>query len=171
LLKLQKNKPLIFNRKSGELPLSGESLIELLMAVFSRGADFRFRAKGFSMSPFIKDGDVVTLSPLNSGSLGVGTVVATVYPRTGKLVVHRVVGKRGSFYSIKGDNLPGVDAPVLKADIQGYVTRVERNGKRVFFGLGRERFLIAFLARMGLFPKLRFVRNILFKQKSKPINE
>ena len=45
----------------------------------------------------------------------------------------------------------------------GRVTRVERNGKEIFFGLGPERFLIAFLTRRGLlfpllYPLWRMVR-------------
>jgi len=57
-------KSALFNRKEGELQLSGPSLVELLRSVLDKGVPFRFQAKGFCMTPFIKDGDVITVFPL-----------------------------------------------------------------------------------------------------------
>jgi hypothetical protein len=148
-------KPTLLRRKGGELSLSGTSLVDLFRAVLEKGVRFRFQAKGFSMSPFIKDGDVVTVSPLSDRSPGIGDVVAFIHQGTGKLVVHRLVGKRGDSYLIKGDNSPETDGLIPKANILGCVRKVERDGKKVFLGIGPERFLIAFLTRTGLlFPLL-----------------
>jgi signal peptidase I len=133
-----------------ELSLSGLALVQLLRAVLGKGALVRFRAKGFSMSPFIKNEDVVTLSPLQNASPGVGDVIAFVLQETDKLCVHRVVGKKGGFYATKGDNSSEADESVPRENILGFVTRVERGGKEVFLGLGPERFLIAFLGSRGL---------------------
>ena len=144
------DKPALFSKKGGELQLSGPDLIELLRAVLDKGAPFRFRAKGFSMSPFIKDDDVITVSPLTDDSTRYGDVVAFIRPEMKKLVIHRVVGKKGEYFHIKGDNITYTDELIPVANILGRVIRVERNGKEVFFGLGPERFLIAFLNRRGL---------------------
>ena len=147
-------KPALFVKKGDELSLSGQPLKDLLRSVLDKGASFRFRAKGFSMSPFIKDGDVVTVAPMLGTASGLGDVVVFIHPHTGKLVTHRVVAKRADSYLIKGDNFPeGVDF-VPKANILGHVTKVERDGKEIFLGLGLERFLIAFLTRRGLLPLL-----------------
>jgi signal peptidase I len=143
-----------FVTSGGEGSLSRQALIELLQAVLDRDMPFRFRALGFSMSPFIRDGDVITISRLPSGSPGFGRVVAAIHPRTGRLVIHRVVGRRGNWYLTKGDSSPDVDGFVPKAKIQGYVRGVEREGKPVFFGLGSERLLIALLSRWGLLSPL-----------------
>ena len=121
------------------------------------------------MSPFIKDSDIITVSPLHSASPNIGDVVAFISPGIGRLVIHRVVGKRGKSYFIKGDNIPGSDGLVPEAIILGCISKVERNGKDVFFGLGPERFLIAFLTRWGflfhlLVPVWRLVRSIFFKK-------
>jgi hypothetical protein len=62
--------------KGSELSLSGPALVKLLRAVLDKGAPVRFSAKGFSMSPFIKNEDVVTLSPLQDASPSVGDVIA-----------------------------------------------------------------------------------------------
>ena len=136
--------------KESELSLPGPALLELLRATLAKGMPFRFRAKGFSMDPFIRDGDVITVSALSEGSPGLGDVVAFVQKETPKLAVHRVVRIKGSSYLIKGDNTTGADGLIPRSNILGSVKRVERKDKRVFLGLGPERFLIALLTRMGL---------------------
>ena len=148
------DKPTLFCTKDGELKLSGSDLIALLKAILDKGARFRFRAKGFSMSPFIKDGDIITVSPLTGGTTRSGDVVAFIRPKIKKLVIHRVVGKKKDYFHIKGDNIPNIDELIPGINILGRVTRVERNGKEVFLGLGPERFLIALLTRTGLISQL-----------------
>jgi signal peptidase I len=149
-LKTKRTRPKFAVVKGSELSLSGPALVQLLRAVLDKGAPVRFRAKGFSMSPFIKNEDVVTLSPLQNASPGMGDVIAFVLQGTDKLCVHRVVGKKGDFYVTKGDNTFEADESVPRENILGFVTRVERDGKEVFLGLGPERFLIAFLGHRGL---------------------
>jgi len=151
LLKPDEFKPSLFVKKQGELALSGKALNEFLRAVLDKGVPFRFKAKGFSMSPFIKDNDVITVSPLADHSLSTGKVVAFIHPQTGKVHVHRVLKKEGGFFLIKGDNSPGADGFIPKKNIMGFVTRAERKGKKIFLGLGPERFLIAFISSNGLF--------------------
>ena len=152
--------------KGSEISLSGPGLVQLFRAVLDKGAPVRFRAKGFSMSPFIKNRDVITLSPLQDASPGLGDVIAFVSRDTEKLCVHRVVGKKGDFYVTKGDNICEPDDSVPGENILGFVTRVERDGKEVFLGLGPSRFLIAFLSRRGilvpfLLPVWKAVRPII----------
>jgi hypothetical protein len=144
------DKPAIFSKKGGELKLSGPALVEILQAVLDKGMPFRFRAKGFSMAPFIKDSDVITVSPLTGVLPCLGDVVAFTQPETGRLAVHRVVGKKGWYFLLKGDNTYSVQDAVPQKNLLGFVKIVERNGKQVFLGLGPERFLIAFLTRTGL---------------------
>lgn len=136
-------------RGSGLL-LSGPAMVEILRSVLNKGAQARFRAKGFSMSPFIKNEDVLTLSPLQNTLPSVGDVIAFVLRPMNKLCVHRVVGKKGGLYMTRGDNSNEADESVLRENVLGLVTRVEREGKEVYLGLGPERFLIAFLGRKGL---------------------
>ena len=165
-MKSQGTKPALFSTKEGELYLSGPALFELLQAVFDKGMSFRFKAKGFSMSPFIKDGDVVTIFPLAGASPRLGDVVVFVHPEMGRLIIHRVAGKRGDSILIRGDNTNDADGLIPKANILGRVTKVERDEKEVFLGLGPERILIAFLTRKKLlFPLLlpvwRLIRPII----------
>jgi signal peptidase I len=133
-------KPALVSKRGDELLLSGPDLIELLQAILDKGVPFRFRAKGFSMSPFIKDDDVITVSPLTDGSTHSGDIVAFIRSEMKKLVIHRVVGKQGEYFHIKGDNIPNTDELIPKANIIGRVTKVERNGKRFIWVLARSDF-------------------------------
>jgi signal peptidase I len=138
-----------------------EVLPELVKEVLSKGVECRFQVKGYSMSPFIKDSDVVTISPISDSSPGFGDVIAFIHPRTEKLIIHRVVGKIGNACLVKGENTLEPDGLIKKENVLGLVTKVERGGERIFLGLGPERFLIAMLTRKNLLlPVLRPVWKI-----------
>jgi hypothetical protein len=136
-----------------ELPISGAAMMELMQAVLGKGLAFRFRAKGFSMSPFIKDNDVITLLSLSSKPR-LGEVVAFRHPLSQRLVVHRVVHVRQEGCLIRGDAVSEVDGHVPTANILGRVARVEREGRTVRLGMGPERAVIAFFTRTGLFMRV-----------------
>lgn len=131
-------------------------LVELAKEVLSKGAECRLQVKGYSMSPFIKDNDVVTISPVSEASPGLGDVIAFVHPKTERLLIHRVVGKSGDACLVKGENALEPDGLIERKDIVGIITRVERKGRKVLLGLGPERVLIALLTRTNLvLPVLR----------------
>jgi hypothetical protein len=141
----------VYAERGFELSLGSRPFQELLIEVLHKGAAFRFRAKGFSMSPFIKDGDVITVAPLCGKKPRLGDVVAFINPRTEGLVVHRVVGKGDTNHLyIKGDNLPTRTHMVPIAPILGRVERIERDGKAITLGLGPEKRFIALFSRRGL---------------------
>ena len=146
---------------TNEFSLTAAVLMELIQAAVGRGARLRFKACGFSMCPFIRNEDVLTVAPLNGASPGLGDVVAFRRPDTGKLVIHRIVGKKGSSYLIKGDNALEADGLVTSAEIAARVVKVERGSRRVFIGLGPERRVVALLSRRNLHvPLLRFIYRI-----------
>ena len=131
-------------RKQDVFLLSGEMLRELLEPILERGIPFRIKARGFSMSPFIKNNDVITISPLAASTIHIGDVVAFIHPETGKVCVHRMIKKKGNHYFIKGDNVPFPDGLIPRDQILGVVTQAVRKGKRVHWGFGLERRVIAF---------------------------
>ncbi len=138
------------------MAISGIALAELMRAALDKGVPFRFRAKGWSMVPFIHDGDVITVAPLPDGLPCMGDVVAFVRPETGKVVVHRIVERRGDAWLTKGDNSNGEgDGLFSRGNLLGMVTAVERGGRLVRLGLGPERGLVALLSRSGLLLPLR----------------
>ena len=139
---------------NNEISLSGPALVELLMAVLDKGMPFRFRARGFSMTPFIKDGDVITVFPLEGSRPRLGDIVAFTHPVTRRLCIHRMIGEKGNGVTLKGDNVSDIQDIVAFNSLLGCIKSVERNGKQVFLGLGPERLVIALLTRTGLFPHL-----------------
>ena len=149
-------KPGLFVVKAQELPLSGQALLDLTRAVLARGKPIRFRARGWSMAPFIRDGDVITVAPLLQARPGIGEVVAFVRPEDFNLVVHRVVVRRGASVLIQGDNgQDETDGIIPQENLLGRVAQIERNGHPVRLGLGPERFVIAWLSRTRLLVPLQ----------------
>lgn len=143
------NASVYFSRTGNELSLSGAAAAKLLKAVIEKGKPFKFKARGWSMSPFIRDKDILTMSPPSMAFPQKGDVVGVIDPGTGKLVVHRVVGMNNGRYWIKGDSARKKEAGSFGLDrICGHVTRVERNGKPVWFGVGAEKRAIAVLSQV-----------------------
>lgn len=137
--------------------ISGAALSAMMMAVLEKKCSFRFKAPGFSMTPFIRDNDIVTVEHI-SRPLRTGDVVAFKNQRTEKLTVHRVVKLTDHGYLIKGDNCLEVDGIAPATTIIGRVAMVEHSGKNIRIGLGAERPLIAFLSRHGwLTPLVRIL--------------
>lgn len=159
--KRARSKPGLKVIRGDELPLSNASLLELVRAVLGRGFSLRFQAKGFSMAPFIRDRDILTIGPKGAERPRPGDIVAFVHPADGKLCVHRVVAFRDGMATIKGDNMPLADGVFPESSIVGFVRRVERNGRVVRSGLGVRGRLIASLSRSrawdGLLTRARMV--------------
>jgi signal peptidase I len=142
--------------------LSGPALQEFLRAVLARGVPLRFKARGFSMSPFIHDGDVLTVAPQAEPRLRSGEVVAFCHQKTGKLVVHRVLARMTEGLLLRGDNTSESDGLIPSENVLGLVTKVERNGYQVRLGRGMERFFIAFLSRHDLLqPLIAMARQVM----------
>ncbi len=143
--------------------INSPSLIEIIQAVIGKQKSLRFRVNGFSMSPFIRDGDVVTLFPINNCSIDIGRVVAFIHPCAKKLVIHRVLAKCpcGTRYVIKGDNTQEIDGFIQRQDILGYVRKVKRGRRNIYLGLGPERRLVAYLSRINFWRKLFFFGNLI----------
>lgn len=142
--------PPLFVKKGTEVSLSSPAFKEILTAVIGGGFSLRFQAKGFSMSPFIRDGDVITVAPMSEALPKIGGVVAFFNPQFGKVMVHRIVGKKKGSFLIRGDNSPAPDGMIAREHILGQVRKVERQGKKVSLGIDYGIYGIAFLSRRGI---------------------
>lgn len=128
--------------------MPSNAFVGLMKAVLEKNVPFRFAAKGRSMFPFIRDGDLITISPLPMPlPLRPGDVVTFVNPSCNRLMAHRIIDVSPDGHLIKGDNNSIPDGRIHQSDIIGRVVRVEHRGRRVRFGLGAERVLIAWLSR------------------------
>jgi len=138
----------------GEIALEGSGLAGLMRAVLEKGKDFRFEARGASMHPVIRDGDIVTVRPLAGGGTRTGDVVAFVHPVTGGVRIHRVVGAGEAGYVLKGDNALCEDGAVARDAVLGRVVRIERGGRTVLLGQALRSSLLARLSRTAWFTRL-----------------
>ena len=110
-----------------------ELLLKLSRDILEKGKSIRFQAKGWSMRPFIRDGDFIVVSPVKSSSIRKGDVVFYSNAEN-KIIVHRIIRKykkndRITVF-IKGD--ASFSSPE-KMDIQnvlGKVIAIERNGRK-----------------------------------------
>ncbi len=150
------------------IPLSNSSLLKLSNSLSKRSASIRFRAKGFSMRPFIQDGDLITVSPLLNYPIRVGDVVLfkTVDDQA---IVHRVIRKTKingeTVFFIKGDAAFGQPEEVDTERILGRATAIERNGlKRK---LDTKSYRIIGLLFAGLSPFSQWIYPIGSKVKHK----
>lgn len=102
--------------------------------ILTRGNALRFRAHGRSMYPFIRDGDVVEVKPVQAAAVGLGDVVLCRYGE-GRLVAHRVIGvstENGRcVLAMKGDSARHRDAPIYSEQVLGQVIVIERGGRKV----------------------------------------
>lgn len=135
-------------RPGGALAVGGPAFREIVRDALARGLSLRFRARGISMAPFIRDGDILTLRPLRPGSPNRGDVVAFTPPGRDGLIVHRVIRKTGGGYVIKGDGLAEKDGCVPRGAILGIVGRVERRGRDIRIGLGPGKSAVSALSRL-----------------------
>jgi signal peptidase I len=145
---------------------------QVMRAVLDKNARFRFAASGFSMTPFIRDRDIITLAPAGQKPPEVGDVAAVVHPLTGAVIVHRIVGRQGGGFILKGDNCRLPDGVFEPKQIIGVVCGVMRNERPGWYAGGLEKRVVAFLSRTGLLdrvllPVIRRLRDIIEKMSVK----
>jgi signal peptidase I len=107
-------------------------VFELGRQVLKQGYLLRFRASGRSMDPFIRNGDVIEIKPIDISKVRIGDVI--LY-RTfcGTWVVHRAIEKHEAggriTLVIKGDAAQGSDRQVCREQVLGKVVAIERAKK------------------------------------------
>lgn len=112
---------------------------ELAADLLRRGGPLRIKARGGSMTPFVRDGDVVLVTPTAGMEVGIGDVICYETP-SGKLLLHRVIARDADGFMAKGDALACVEA-IDRTRLLGKVVAVERHGvvKRFDTRVGRWR--------------------------------
>ena len=158
--------------KPNEIEINNPELIALMVDVLTQGKDFRFKATGGSMSPFIRNGDMLQISPLSDKKPGLGQVLAYHNPVTGSLIIHRLVGSSATYMLFRGDSYArNMQEKVSNEDLIGLVTAIEKTSKVSHFSLGIERIPIALLSRYNLlFPIIRILHKIKSFLQVKSIN-
>ena len=110
------------------LECRGAELYGLGKALVGSGASFRVEVRGFSMYPFLKEGDVVEVAPIQIGEVEQGDVV---FFRSGdRLLAHRVIeiaeDDLETHLMTRGDVFRQADPPVNEESLIGLVKIVYR---------------------------------------------
>jgi len=105
--------------------------VELTTELLSLGACVRFQARGQSMYPAIRDGEIIKVEPVEPSHIKKGDIV--LYRMKKGVIAHRVVRierRNGGlpFFVLRGDTMETCDGIVEPRQVIGRVISVERNG-------------------------------------------
>jgi ribosomal protein S18 acetylase RimI-like enzyme len=107
--------------------LPSRELMPVIRAALERGQRVRLTANGSSMTPFIRDGDVVELEPLHAawtlGDIVLAESAAEHY------VIHRIVRLVGDRVWLRGDAQAQREGPVPRQAVLGRAVTASRNGR------------------------------------------
>ncbi|MFH2009866.1 MAG: GNAT family N-acetyltransferase [bacterium] len=128
------------------LTLTQEELGALTQEVFERAGTIHIEARGASMRPLIRSGDLLTLEPVDGRALHVGEVGLYRTPAM-KLVVHRLVRKTvasaNTILYFRGDAGYGGLETVAPSWVLGRVTTIERDGRAIALQSDRSRLAVS----------------------------
>jgi signal peptidase I len=115
------------------------SVDDLAAHLLRQGASLRIKARGSSMLPFLRNGDVALVMPAAGTEIGVGDVICYETP-PGRLFLHRVIECDRDRLVAKGDALEFRDV-IDRTRLLGKVVAVQRRGrvKRLDTRIGRWR--------------------------------
>ena len=154
--------------KTEILNLKRDDFTSIAQDVLGRGRILRFKAKGGSMSPFIRNGDVVEVVSVK-GEVNFGDIIL-YHSSYGNSIIHRVIQRNKESIITKGDSVPGFDHPVLFKQVLGRVAAIEKNGWRIRLDKPVGKLLNILLALISpfsflIYPSLRLVkRTVRFKK-------
>ncbi len=101
---------------------------EIFRRELARGV-VRVGVASTSMGPMARRGDEFLIAAPVGGEPRFGEVVLAV--AGGRPVTHRLVGRRGALYILKGDGSPALDPPVARGDLLGVAHALVRGGRAV----------------------------------------
>ena len=150
--------------KTEILNLKREDFASIAQEVLGRGRILKFKAKGGSMSPFIRNGDVVEVVPVK-GKMNLGDIIL-YHSSYGNPVVHRVIQRNKESIITKGDSVPNSDQPIFSKQVLGRVVAIEKNGWCIRLDRPMGRLLNILLATISPFsfltyPPLRLVKRTI----------
>ena len=106
---------------------AGDLRAELLEEHLLEGNPIRFRARGGSMAPMIRDGTVLHVVPLDRWRVG----DVLLGERSGTWIAHRLVSMSDAAVVLRGDAMAQPDPPLPRTSVLGRVARVEIGGFRI----------------------------------------
>jgi signal peptidase len=118
----------------GNISCTSAAFAELSAEILGAGNALRFRARGTSMLPLVRDGDVLLVAPVHPATARIGDLVLCSNA-AGRIVVHRVTRKEvspeGRWFTVQGDAAARPDGLIPGAQVYGRVTAIERGGANI----------------------------------------
>ncbi len=152
-----------------------EHFSALTEEILKRGKNLRFQAMGQSMYPFIKNGQIIVIQPMEPSALKTGDVVFFRNKKSkSSYIAHRLIAKQKDGVLItKGDARKDADEPVNPNQVLGKVVTVEKSGRAVSLNNAHNQtagWLISKLSATRI-PYMRIYRSIrgAFLKLLKPI--
>ena len=138
----------------------------LAETILKQGNSIRFKAKGLSMLPSIRNGDIVAVSPITD-EITHGDIIL-YRSKENTPVVHRVIKKsEGGGILTKGDSSLNFDSPITNEQVLGKVIEVERRGINIRHILGK---ILRKVQGLRLYSKLAKIilkpKNIIIEQSA-----
>ncbi|MFC2086177.1 signal peptidase I [Bacteroidota bacterium] len=139
-----------------ETPKTFNSLMTFSEALLDEGKTLKITVTGISMSPFLKEGDLIYIKKFNPERYQIGDVV--VFKKDDKYIVHRLISFKTTnsrkYAQTKGDSVLKFDMPVDITEILGKVCLVKRAYRMIDLTTEkakRKARIIAFLSPFFLF--------------------
>ncbi len=117
-------------------------------------SSLRFIARGMSMFPFIRPGDIVTVHVIGKKPVRPGDIVAYIDRSTKRITSHRILDLNGPFVLTRGDNNTCRDEQLGRQDILGKVVHVHRRGKELQFSIKWGKRMLAVLSGANILHKI-----------------
>lgn len=135
---------------------SSPEFLNLSNEILAYGNRLRFQARGESMNPFIRNGDILEIEPIAAEKIKWADVIFYRVDER-RLVAHRVVKKvmhnHRPIFITKGDANIGQGEQVHLEQILGRVRTVERNQKKIDLNQGLSKLM--YLCYLQSFPLLK----------------
>ena len=141
-----------------ELHLEMADFGSIAIEIIETGTSIRFRAHGFSMRPFISDGDRLEVQSCRSEDLKTGDIILFQTKHEG-ILVHRILKIEyetdGILIQTQGDANPQPDSWIQQDNIIGQVIRIER--KNIILKINNASFRLAGKFWRMIYPIARFI--------------
>ena len=127
-----------------EIKLKHNDFIDLSVNILGQGGSLQFKAHGYSMYPFIRNGDAVIVHPVDADALSVGDIV--FYRNSlNRLVAHRIIGKsifkNQIILRTRGDAATKSDGWINTDQVLGRIVSVNRKDKVIDLNSPFQRFI------------------------------
>src|SRR5713226_5518127 len=124
---------------------SSSAFRDLVSEMLASGLRFRFQARGRSMLPVIKDGEILHVAPVPPGKLKVGDIV--LFSEGTQLKAHRIVRRKQNSFRTRGDSGLEMDNAIRGEQFMGRIVAKERAESGGVISLGGCRARLRFLAQ------------------------